>query len=458
MATSLKDAMDAALIGRLQWIIAVMLTAVLVFDGLDLLLAAFSAPLLMKEWGLSKPQFGPLLAAALIGMAFGSLIGSWSGDRWGRRPTLVASVVFFGSMTIVCAGAQTPSAFIALRFLSGLGFGAALPVAMTLMGEWMPPRASGKAISIMTLGIPVGITLGASIASYVLPMFGWQWLFVAVGVACLLFAAFMWRALPESPPYLLLRKRDKDAHALLSRAWSRPVDGPAGTFRLEPKRESGESLLVRGNSRVNAGLWLGVLFVSCISYGMSGWITVVLTGLQLLLPTALRGSSTFSLSAVSGALVIGWVLARLGSQLTMLILCLIAVVAASCMAWAADVWPVGPDLFAVLFGGLAFVGFCTGALQAVIYALAASAYDTPIRVRGMGVTSMMSRVGAITTSFAGGAVLAWAHEAGFFALMAAMAAGGAVTALVLNRHMQKIRSPSWTERSPVAAQPAGKEA
>ena len=458
MAISLKDAMNAERISRLQWFIAVMLTAVLVLDGLDLLLAAFSAPLIIVEWGLAKPQFGPLLAAALIGMALGSLIGSWTGDRWGRRPTLVASVALFGAMTVVCAGAQTPGAFIVLRFLSGLGFGAAFPVAITLMGEWMPARASGKAISIMTLGIPVGITLGASIAAYTLPMFGWHRMFAGVGVVCLLFAAFLWRSMPESPPYLLHRRRDHDAHALLSRLWNRPVHQPAGSYRLEPKREHGEGLLAGGNRRVNMGLWLGALSASCISYGVGGWITVVLTGLRLPLETALRGPSTFSLAAIAGALIIGWVLARLGSRSTMLILSLVIVVAAASMAWAANALPIGPHLFAVLFIGLALAGFSNGALQAVIYALAASAYDTPIRARGMGVTSMVSRVGAITTSFAGGAVLAWAHEAGFFALMATLAAGAAVAVIVVDRHIERVRIAPWTEHAPVATRSFGKEA
>ena len=437
MSISLKSAMNAEPIGWLQWVIAAMLTGVLVLDGLDLALAAFSAPVLLKHWHLTKPEFGPLLAAALVGMAFGSLIGSWCGDRFGRKPTLVASVVFFAVMTVVCGGASGPVTFVGLRFLCGIGFGAAFPVATTLMGEWMPPRAASKAISIMTLGIPTGIMLGALTASLTLPSYGWRWLFAGVGVVCLLFSAALWRGLPESPGFLVLKGRDVEAHANLSRAWGRPVGGAANAFHLEPKRESGRGLLVQGNARVNAGLWLGVLCASCMTYGIGGWLTLLLTGLRLPLATALRGPLTFSLSALVGAVVVGWMFARFGSWATMLLLSLGTFLSAAIAAIAAWTLSPGTELFAVLFAGLGVDGFCTGALQAGMYALAAYAYDTPIRARGMGVASLMSRVGAISSSFAGGALLMRAHAAGFFTLIATLAAIAALAVAIVDRHIRR---------------------
>lgn len=106
------------------------------------------------------------------------------------------------------------------------------------------------------------------------------------------------------------------------------------------------------------------------------------------------------------------------------------------MGLAAYTLPPGPGLFIMLFTGLAAAGLGTGALQARLYALAASAYDTPIRSRGLGVAAMMSRMGAITTSFAGGGLLSWAHEGGFFALLAAVAAAAALGVALVDRHVQ----------------------
>ena len=437
MSVSLREAMNEARIGRLQWAVAAMLIGVMMLDGLDLQIAAFSATGLMSEWHLSKLQFSPLLAAAMIGMAVGSLLGSWAGDRYGRRPSLVASVAFFGAMTVICAGAISPRTFILCRFLSGLGLGAAFPIATTLMNEWMPSRAAGKAISIMTLGIPAGIVVGALAASRFLPRFGWHFCFAGAGALCLLFSACLLWKLPESPSYLLLKNRQQEAHALLSKSFARPLENRPDIFRLEPKRESGRGLLRKSNARVNLGLWLGALSASFGTYSIGSWVTVVLVGLRLPLGTALRGPLTFSLSAISGALVVGWLLHRLGSRLTMLLLALLILASAATMSAAAYALPPGGHLFTVLFTGLAVGGFGYGGLQAALYVLAAATYDTAIRARGVGVAALMGRLGVILSSFVGGAVLALGHEGGFFALIAVLAAVTAAGVLIVDRHIPR---------------------
>ena len=459
MSKSLREAMDEARIGRLQWTMAVLLGVVMVLDGLDLQLASFSAPLLMADWHLSKPQFAPLLTAALIGMATGSLIGSWAGDRYGRKPTLVASVAFFGAMTAVCAGATGPKVFVLYRLLGGLGFGAAFPIAVTLMSEWMPPRAAGRAISIMTLGIPVGVMTGALAASWFLPLFGWRIFFAGNGLLCILFAGFLLWRLRESPSFLILRRRYEEAYAQLSRAWKRPVAGGPDLFRLEPARESGRGLLKKGNARVNVGLWLGVFCSSAMTYGISGWITVILSGLRLPLGTALRGPLAFSTPAIVGALVVGWMLLRLGSRATMLVLSLLVLVSAAAMSVAAFALVPGPQLFTTLFAGLALSGFGIGALQAAFYVVATGAYDTSIRTSGVGVVSMMGRIGAISSSFAGGTVLSVAHVGGFFALITMLAAAALGAIFVIQRHIPRLGPSGVGRPEPLAARliPAGKK-
>jgi AAHS family 4-hydroxybenzoate transporter-like MFS transporter len=171
MSISFRDTMDSASIGRLQWQVAAMMTFVMFLEGIGFQIAAYAGPMLMTQWHLSKPKLAPLLASAMIGMAVGTLIGSWAADRYGRKPTLVVCIIVYGVMTMVCGSSGSPAAFTVWRFLTGLGFGAAFPVTMTVMGEWMPRRAAGKAIGIMTIGIPAGVILGALIGSWLLPLF-----------------------------------------------------------------------------------------------------------------------------------------------------------------------------------------------------------------------------------------------------------------------------------------------
>ena len=435
MAIDLRDAIDNAPIGRLQWSVAVLLTLVLLLEGIDFQSTAYAAPVLMKVWGLGKLQFAPLIAAASIGMAVGTLIGSWTGDRFGRRPTLIVSVAFFGAMTIACAFASGPRVFMLLRFVSGLGFGAAFPAATATMGEWMPRRIAGKAISIMTIGIPGGIVIGALIASWYLPGHGWRAFFVGVGIASLAFAVVLAAALPESPSFEAWRGRHAQVHALLRRSWGSPVGDGTSPFHLERTTQGTAKLFAPKHARTNAGLWLAYLASSLGTYTMGAWLTVVLTGFGLPLAAALRGPVVYSSTAIVGAVAAGWLIGRFGSRRAMLALAALGAASALGIALAIGVLPAGSTLFAILYAGIGLLGFTIGAVIPASLVVATNAYETEIRARGIGTMAAVGRVGQILSGFAGGAVLATAPAGAFFALIAGLIALVIVGALIVDQHL-----------------------
>ncbi|WP_375382351.1 MFS transporter [uncultured Sphingomonas sp.] len=438
MATSLRQTMDSAPISPLQWRVATMLTCVFLLEGMDFQSAAYSAPILMTMWHLGKLQFSPLLAAAAIGMAIGTIGGSWAADRYGRKPTLTASVAFFGLLTIVCAGANGPNTFMLVRFVSGLGFGAAFPTAIAMMGEWMPRRAAPKAVSVMTIGIPGGIILGAIVAGWFLPNFGWRWFFVAVGSACVLFSLLLLTALPESPSYLVLRGRQAELRGLLGRAWGSAITLSHGPFELARLEQRSNGLLKPKQRRTSIGLWVASLAANLGTYTMGAWLTVVLTGFKLPLVTALRGPITYSSFAILGGLSVGWVISRLGTRAAMLSLVAIGFAGAAFVSLAIAMVPMGSSLLIALFGGLAVIGLSIGALLPAAYVVAASAYETEVRSRGVGVMSAIGRVGSILSGFLGGAILASAPPSAFFALIAGLIAVIGIGVLVINHHVARL--------------------
>ena len=435
MNINYRQTIDDGPISRMQWAVVVLATSVLFLDGMDFQIAAFAAPLIMREWHLTKPMFAPLLAAALVGMAFGSLIGSWAGDKFGRRPTIIFSVAFFGLLTILCAFVTSPVAFGVLRFLGGLGLGSALPVALATISEWMPSRVSGKAISISTLGIPAGIIIGAVLASRLLVPFGWRHFFVIVGSICVVASALLAWRLPESPAYLVVKGRYQEVHRLLISAWKKTVgDGVAPFEHSVPPVGQGE-LFTKRNTRANTGLWLSSMCAGLVTYGIAGWLIVALTDMKVPLATALRGSITYSTSAIVGTLVVGWLLARWGSRLTMIALAVLAFVMA--LSIAASIYLVGLTGagYAIIFLGLAGLGFGLSGVLAANYVVAANIYPTAIRARGIGITSAVSRIGAILSSFVGSAMLVIGGGPAFFTMVAGFVALIAIGALVINRHL-----------------------
>ena len=103
MASDNHSNSGGAGVGARQYAVVGIVTMILVLEGFDVQLVAYAAPVIIREWHTSTVSFAPALGAAMIGMAMGTLAGGALGDRMGRRWTLIASTLFFGLATLLCA-------------------------------------------------------------------------------------------------------------------------------------------------------------------------------------------------------------------------------------------------------------------------------------------------------------------------------------------------------------------
>ncbi len=83
-----------------------------------------------------------MLSAALVGLALGALLAGPIADSIGRRRVLIGSVFFFGLWTAACVAATDIWQLTVFRFLTGIGLGAALPNATTLLSEYVPAKTT----------------------------------------------------------------------------------------------------------------------------------------------------------------------------------------------------------------------------------------------------------------------------------------------------------------------------
>ena len=122
----LESVIESAPFGRLGWLVLVLTTLALVFDGFDIQSIAFAAPALFHDWAISKANLSGVLAWGLIGMAVGALAIGEIGDRFGRRWATILSLAVIAIATFYTARAQNLSELALWRGLAGIGLGGTL--------------------------------------------------------------------------------------------------------------------------------------------------------------------------------------------------------------------------------------------------------------------------------------------------------------------------------------------
>jgi putative MFS transporter len=186
------------------------------FDAFDALAIAFVLPVLVPAWKLNGPQIGLLISAGYLGQLFGALFFGWIAERYGRIRAMVWSILIFAVLSLACAFAWDYRSLVILRIVQGFGLGGEVPVAATYISELARAKGRGRFVLLYELVFPVGLVAAGFLGAWIVPRFGWQWMFV-IGALPAFVAMVLQRLLPESPRWLATRGRNADAQAALAR-------------------------------------------------------------------------------------------------------------------------------------------------------------------------------------------------------------------------------------------------
>jgi AAHS family 4-hydroxybenzoate transporter-like MFS transporter len=379
----------------------------IIFDGFDIQILGFAIPSLMREWGLGRAAFGPVLAVGLAGMAIGSPLAGYVGDRFGRRPALIGFLMVFAAATLATSMVNSMLALAALRFVTGLGTGGALPNASALVAEFAPLRQRSLAVKMTLVCVPLGGMLGGLIAAQILPTMGWRALYRLGGLAPLLFAGLLWAVLPESPRFLAHDKRRWPELEGLLRRMGRAV-APSSAFRDSGERASRGRASIRAlfdgaRGSDTAGLWLAFLFCLGSIYLVFGWLPAMLTAQGVDVASASRGLAAYNLGGVVGVFAWAALVTWLGSRGPLLS----GALAAAGSAAAILLVPVqSGGTGTLLLLALGLNGLLSNAVQTSMYALAAHLYPTSVRATGIAYAAGVGRTGGIVSSICGAAIIA----------------------------------------------------
>jgi MFS transporter, AAHS family, 4-hydroxybenzoate transporter len=421
---------DQQPVGGFQIRLLLTCAAVLFLDGFDTQAIGYVAPALAKEWGLTKGALGPVFSAGLFGLMIGALLFGPLADRIGRKKIIILSTLAFGIGALVTAFVQDVNTLLAIRFLTGLGLGGAMPNAIAMTSEFNPRRRRATMVMIMFCGFSVGAALGGLLAAALIPQFGWRSVFVVGGVAPLLLVPILALRLPESVRFLALTGRANDRVAqLLGLISPKASFAPATRFVIHEPELAGIPVLhlfKDGRILVTLLLWV-VFFMSLLDlYFLSNWLPTVLNDLGASVSSAAAIGSMLQVGGVVGTFALGTIIDRFSFRALALVY-FIAVFA---------VGAIGQLGHSVVFVTMAIfaAGFCIVGGQIAANALAAGFYPTSVRATGVGWALGIGRVGSIVGPLIGGALLAakWS-TASVFAAAASAALCAALAAFSLSR-------------------------
>lgn len=176
---------------------------------------------------------GFIMSSALWGTVVGALLGNIPCEKYGRKPTLIATGVLFLLSALGSALAPDPYTFSVLRFVGGLGVGVSSIVAPAYVSEIAPANIRGRLVALYQFQIVFGI-LVAYLSNYSLSEFfglDWRWMLGIEAVPALIFI-LMVMGVPESPRWLILRRNDEAlARQILGYADEEQVDRVVAEIR-----------------------------------------------------------------------------------------------------------------------------------------------------------------------------------------------------------------------------------
>jgi len=166
-------------------------------DAFDFFVIVFLYDTLAHQFGVSKKDIVLTTTATLALRPVGALIFGLLADRFGRRIPLMANVIYFSIIELLCGFAPNYTVFLVLRALFGIGMGGEWGVGASLAMEAAPPRWRGILSGMLQAGYSAGYLLASVAARFVLPTLGWRWMFW-LGALPALLALYIRTKVPES--------------------------------------------------------------------------------------------------------------------------------------------------------------------------------------------------------------------------------------------------------------------
>jgi putative MFS transporter len=415
-----------------HWHIGLIIGTGFFFDAFDAMAIAYTLPVLVGQWQLGPSQIGFVISVGFAGQLIGSVFFGWLAEKIGRVPCAMYALFIFSVMSLACAFAWNLPSMATIRFLQGLGLGGEIPVLATYVNELASAKRRGRFAVGYQSTFAIGLPITAFIGAWIVPDFGWQWMFIIGGIPALLVLPFsQW--LPESPRWLANHGRADEAdrvlariEAVISRNGAKPLPPIIANAPIAQPAQTRFGDLFRGvYLKRTLTVWTLWFCTYVITFGVLTWApTLWRTVYQLSVQQALTYTSILSLIVAPGFLVTILLVDRIGRRRLFMGGLFLGALPLLFLAWRPDLTP----LAVMVLLGLA--QFFVGMLALALSTYTAELYPTELRALGGGLGNAWLRIGSIAGPAFIGAILPLAGLKAVFLAFGLVALFGCVVCLV----------------------------
>ncbi|MEU4837595.1 MFS transporter [Nocardia testacea] len=209
---------------RWHWMIVIGLGSVWIIDGFEVTVVGSVATRLSEPGSglaISSAQVSGLAAAMYVaGACVGALVFGRLTDRYGRKKLFIVTLVVYLVATALTALSFSVWWFVLFRFLTGLGIGGEYAAINSAIDELIPSKYRGRVDIVINGTYWLGASGGALLSVAALnpqlfaPNIGWRLMF-GMGVIFGLLVLVVRRQVPESPRWMFIHGRDRQAEELV---------------------------------------------------------------------------------------------------------------------------------------------------------------------------------------------------------------------------------------------------
>lgn len=395
-------------------------------DGFDFVIITLVLTEIADEFDLSLAKSATLVSAAFVSRWFGGLALGALGDRFGRKPAMLLSIMLFAVGSLLCGLSWGYWSLFVFRAVVGLGMAGEYGSSTTFVMESWPRALRNRASGWLLSAYPIGAVLAARAYAVIVPHASWRWLFI-LGILPALLALVLRRTLPEAADW----ERDQAAGgAEAPTSASALLRGPRAPLNAGIAVAIATALVLIFTG--NAGPWYPLLIALIVAGFVlfavqltgKGWPMAVALMLvvfaafltswpvQSLLPTYLKSVLHYDAGQVANALTwaglgyaAGSILAgslgdRFGTRTTYVTGLLLAAL------FVFPVFVIGRDSI-VLMWALLFVLQATGqGISGLLPKFIGDHYPVRLRAAGLGFTYNVGALGGAVAPLAGARIAA----------------------------------------------------